>query len=52
VGSAEACIDKLRGLLAQGLDHVYFTIGALGVSDEDKRGVLKTLVERVLPHFK
>lgn len=52
IGSPEACVDKLQGLFAQGLQYVYFTIGALGVSDEDKRGVLKTLAERVLPHFK
>ena len=52
VGSAEACVDKLRGLFAQGLQYVYFLIGAVGVSEEDKRGVLKVLAEKVLPHFK
>ena len=52
VGSAEACVDKLQGLFAQGLQYVYFLIGALGVSEEDKRGVLKVLAEQVLPHFK
>ncbi len=52
IGSPEACVDKLQALFAQGLDYVYLTIGPLGVSDEDKRGVLKTLAERVLPHFK
>ncbi len=52
IGSPEACVDKLQALFAQGLDYVYLTIGALGVTDEDKRGVLKTLAERVLPHFK
>lgn len=26
--------------------------GPLGVSDEEKRDVLKTLAERVVPHFK
>jgi 5,10-methylenetetrahydromethanopterin reductase len=52
VGSAEACVDKLRGLFAQGLQYVYFLIGAVGVSEEDKRGVLKVLAEQVLPHFK
>ena len=52
MGSAEACVDKLQGLFAQGLQYVYFLIGAMGVSEEDKRGVLKVLAEKVLPHFK
>ena len=52
IGAPEACVDKLQALLAQGLDYVYLTIGALGVSDEDKRGVLQALAERVLPRFK
>lgn len=52
VGSAEACVDRLQGLFAQGLQYVYFLIGAVGVSEEDKRGVLKVLAEQVLPHFK
>ena len=52
IGSPEACVDKLQGLFAQGLQYVYFLIGALGVSEEDKKGVLKVLAERVLPRFK
>lgn len=52
VGSVEACVDKLQGLFAQGLQYVYFVIGALGVSDEDKRGVLTVLAEQVVPRFK
>jgi hypothetical protein len=52
VGSAEACVDKLRSLFAQGLPYVYFLIGALGVSGEDKRGVLKVLADQVVPHCK
>lgn len=51
IGSPEACVDRLQTLLAQGLEYVYLAIGPLGITDEDKRGVLKTLADRVLPHF-
>jgi 5,10-methylenetetrahydromethanopterin reductase len=52
VGSVEACVDRLRGIFAQGVQYVYFVIGALGTSVEDRHRVLKVLTEQVLPHFK
>ncbi len=52
VGSAESCVDRLQGIFAQGIEYVYFLIGALGTSSEDRQQVLKVLAERVLPHFK
>jgi len=52
VGSAEACVDRLQGIFAQGIQYVYFLIGSLGTSVEDRQGVLKVLADQVLPHFK
>jgi 5,10-methylenetetrahydromethanopterin reductase len=52
VGSPEACVDRLQGIFAQGIEYLYLVIGALGTSVEDRQRVLKVLSEKVLPHFK
>ncbi|KPV41742.1 monooxygenase [Thiohalorhabdus denitrificans] len=51
VGSPEECIEKLERYRAAGVDHLLMAVGAGALPTEVTQESLRTLAERVLPHF-
>lgn len=52
IGSVERCVEKLQSIVAQGIQHIYLSIGSFETSSEARRTVLKTFADQILPRFK